>query len=248
MERNDGNAIMISGHNLNTTITGCDIRWTGDTAIASWGRTDELGANGTRGMFANNDHPINTEISHNLIHELGAFEKQSSMYFVAKTCETHVHDNVFFGGPRAGVNVNDGFCGGHRLHSNLIFDTCRESGDHGPFNSWDRQPFAMGPDEQPSPRVTEISQNFIFGDYDGVKALDHDDGSSNYDDHSNVIFMGWGQKTFEPAPGRKHTWNSLFLFSDQILTEHGGEVNTTFAEVCLRPWGGGGSICWSCWC
>ena len=91
----------------------------------------------------------------------------------------------------------------------------------------------MGPDELPSPQVTEIYQNFIFGDYDGVKALDHDDGSSNYDDHSNVIFMGWGQKTFEPAPGRKHTWNSLFLFSDTVLTEHGGEVNSTFAEVCF---------------
>jgi hypothetical protein len=24
---------------------------------------------------------------------------------------------------------------------NLIFNTCRESGDHGPINSWDRQAF-----------------------------------------------------------------------------------------------------------
>lgn len=230
MERNDGNAIMISGFNVKATVTGCNIRWTGDTAIAIWGRTDELSANGTRGMFANGDHPINSEISHNMIHELGAFEKQSSMVFIAKSCGTYIHNNVFFNGPRAGINVNDGFCGGHRIHSNIIFNTCRESGDHGPFNSWDRQPFAMKSDSLPVPAITEISGNFLFGDYDGVKAIDHDDGSSFYNDHTNVIYMGWGQKTFKPAPGEKRTWNSLILFPTSVLTEHGGEINSSFSE------------------
>ena len=42
---------------------------------------------------------------------------------------------VFFNGPRAGVNFNDGFGGGNEVTQNLIFSTCRESGDHGPFNS-----------------------------------------------------------------------------------------------------------------
>lgn len=31
--------------------------------------------------------------------------------------------------------------GGDEIAYNLVFSTCRESGDHGPFNSWDRQPF-----------------------------------------------------------------------------------------------------------
>jgi len=158
------------------------------------------------------------------VHELGAFEKQSSMYFSAKTCRSNVHHNVFFNGPRAGVNVNDGFCGGHHFHANLIFNTCRESGDHGPFNSWDRQPFAQAPGEEPVPHVTEIDRNFVFADYQGVKGLDHDDGSSFYDDHSNVIFMGWGQKTFEPAPGAKQTHDSLILFASSVLTEHVPDV------------------------
>jgi len=35
--------------------------------------------------------------------------------------------------------VNDGFGGGNDIDSNLIWNTCRESGDHGPINSWDRQ-------------------------------------------------------------------------------------------------------------
>ena len=47
---------------------------------------------------------------------------------------------VFFNGPRAGINANDGFGGGDDISRNLVFSTCRESGDHGPFNSWDRRP------------------------------------------------------------------------------------------------------------
>ena len=104
MERCDGNAIMVSGHNLQTRIVGNEIRWTGDTAIAAWGRTAEQDPP-HYGQLAEDDHPVGLEVSQNLIHELGAFEKQSSMLFLAKSCSLSVHHNVFFGGPRAGINV-----------------------------------------------------------------------------------------------------------------------------------------------
>ena len=45
-----------------------------------------------------------------------------------------ISGNVFFNGPRAGINANDGFGGGDEISHNLVFSTCRESGDHGPFN------------------------------------------------------------------------------------------------------------------
>ena len=57
-----------------------------------------------------------------------------------------------------------------------------------------------------------------------------DDGSSFFNDTSNVIYMGWGQKTFEPSPGRKFTRDSLILFTSSVLTEHGGETSPRFAE------------------
>jgi len=117
----------------------------------------------------NGDQPRFNVIEQNFVHELGSisffyllfsyyflgiWEKQSSFYFQAKTCQSTIHQNIFFNGPRAGINFNDGMGGGnncscflplfHRLNtflvtSNLILNTCRESGDHGPFNSWDRQ-------------------------------------------------------------------------------------------------------------
>merc|ERR1712048_658338 len=125
-------------------------------------------------------------VEQNLIHELGAFEKQSSMFFQAKSCATIVRSNVFFNGPRAGININDGYCGGDVGERNLVFNTCRESGDHGPFNSWDRQPYSISPGALPVPARRSINHNFLFADYDGEKGIDHDDGSSFYDDHSNV--------------------------------------------------------------
>ena len=70
----------------------------------------------------------------NSAREIGLYEKQSSFYVQAKTALTTIDGNVFFNGPRAGINFNDGFGGGDVIRNNLVFSTCRESGDHGPFN------------------------------------------------------------------------------------------------------------------
>jgi hypothetical protein len=90
---------MISGYNVNTSIVSNEIRWTGDSAIASWGATDEMSDNGVHGIDGTSgNHPDGTRVEGNLVHELGAFEKQSSMYFQAKTCRSTVLGNVFFNG------------------------------------------------------------------------------------------------------------------------------------------------------
>ena len=66
--------------------------------------------------------------------------KQSSFVFQAIAYATRIVDNVHFNGPRAGINFNDGFGGADVLEGNLLANCVRESGDHGPFNSWDRVP------------------------------------------------------------------------------------------------------------
>jgi hypothetical protein len=43
---------------------------------------------------------------------------------------------VLFNQPRAAINFNDGFGGGSEITKNLIYNACRETGDHGPINSW----------------------------------------------------------------------------------------------------------------
>ncbi len=86
-----------------------------------------------------NESIRHTLVEGNLAREIGLYEKQSSFYVQAKTALSTIRGNVFFNGPRAGINANDGFGGGDVISRNLVFSTCRESGDHGPFNSWDRQ-------------------------------------------------------------------------------------------------------------
>lgn len=83
----------------------------------------------------------------NYVSELGHYQKQSAAWFQAKTAQTTLRGNVFFNGPRAGINFNDGFGGGNVIEHNLVFNFCRESSDHGPFNSWvrvrDRSSFSL---------------------------------------------------------------------------------------------------------
>ena len=69
------------------------------------------------------------------MHDVGIYGKQTSCYFQAITCGTSLIDNLCYNGPRAGINFNDGFGGGHHVQGNLIFNMVRETGDHGPFNS-----------------------------------------------------------------------------------------------------------------
>ena len=93
----------------------------------------------------------------------------------------HHLGNVFFNGPRAGINANDGFGGGDEIGHNLVFSTCRESGDHGPFNSWDWQPYLTTirtgqPDMIMQWR--EIHHNFFIDNYSPQEAVDNDDGSA----------------------------------------------------------------------
>ena len=99
--------------------------------------------------------------------------------------------------PRAAINFNDGMGGGDILENNLLFNTCRESGDHGPVNSWDRQPF-LAPLRYgvPSfePLVRHIGWNFIMINYGAAQGVDNDDGSSWFRVHHNVWYDSIGFK------------------------------------------------------
>ena len=133
---------MVSGFARNAVLSENEFAWTGDTAMAAWGYTDELSEGGTKGWDGSaGDHPYNTTVHGNVIRETGIWEKQSSCWFQAKAAKTTLTNNVCYNLARAGFNFNDGFGGGDYVANNLIFNSCRESADHGPINSWDRQPF-----------------------------------------------------------------------------------------------------------
>lgn len=106
--------------------------WMGGSAVAAWGFTDEITDGGIHGVDGTGgDFPRYTVVQNNLFREIGVWEKQSSAFFQAKTAQTTLRHNVVFNLARAGFNFNDGFGGGDDVYENVLFNTCRESSDHG---------------------------------------------------------------------------------------------------------------------
>ena len=189
--RLDGNAIFLSRKTENVKIQRSVFEWIGENAIATWGET--MGWDATR-----RTQPQNTVVEYNVFRELGVFQKQSSAWAQSKATLTVLRYNIMFNMPRAAINFNDGMGGGDEVLHNLIFNTCRESGDHGPINTWDRQPFLtkLRNATTPSfdPLMRRIAHNFIFANYGASEGVDNDDGSSWYHIHHNVLYDSEGFK------------------------------------------------------
>ena len=201
----DGNALFLSGYVRGAALLNNTFAFIGDNAMAAWGYTTAgsaptaaklppgTGYDGTGGQ-----QPRGTQVFGNLVREIGLNERQSSAWSEAKACESHVKGNIFFNMPRAAINKNDGFGGGTLIEQNLLVNTCRESGDHGPFNSWDRQPFltTVRDGATPSfvPAYNVIRSNFIVSNYGAGFGVDNDDTSSYYNITSNFFYLGGGVK------------------------------------------------------
>ena len=121
-------------------------------------------------------------------------------YVQSVACQTQLEGNVFFNGPRADVNLNDGFGGGNLLKNNLIFNMVRETAEHGPFNSWDRQPYLtkLGTEDGSAsliPVENYLINNFFISNYQSTWPINHDDGSCYYTDQFNFLVYG-GYKNY----------------------------------------------------
>ena len=186
-----GNGLFLSNYVRNAIIEGNEFVYTGDSAILSIGSADLV--DGTNG-----NQPRGTKLIGNLMHEIGVFCKQSSAYCQSKTSETHIEGNVLFNGPRAGINFNDGFGGGHLVERNLIFNQVRESGDDGPFNTFDREPYITKVRNGTPSAIkaqSNTTRNFIINNFHSSWPIDHDDGSCCYYDTYNYLVYG-GYKNY----------------------------------------------------
>lgn len=186
-----GNALFISEYARAVVIDSNEIVWSGDSGIVAIGEAELI--DGTSG-----NQPRGVTVVGNLVHENGVFGKQTSAYVQSLACQTKLAGNVFFNGPRAGINFNDGFGGGNILQNNLVFNQVRETGDHGPFNSWDRQPYLTTVRygiASLTPLQSNITRNFLINNYHSTWPIDHDDGSCYYYDTYNFMIYG-GYKNY----------------------------------------------------
>jgi hypothetical protein len=197
-ERIDGLSIFLSGFNRYALIQDSEFVWLGETAIALWGYTRGSPIAGMGPDTTNGDQPRNTTITRNYFHELGIFQKQSSAVFQAESGLSIISNNVMLNGPRAMVCFNDGSLGGNLVEMNLMANSCRESGDHAAFNSWDRTAYINDIRGYNSSQKLDdvISRNIIIGNYFSQGAIDNDDSSAYYIASGNVLAYGeMGQKS-----------------------------------------------------
>ena len=165
--RTDANAVMIAGFNRNASVVDCEFAFTGMSAVVTFGRT--LQDDGTNG-----EQPFGTLIAYNKVHEMGAYQLQSSAWFTSRATLTRAEGLVVFNIPRAAINFNDAFGGGNNVTGASIFNTCRQSGDHGPMNSaWGAEKRAPQRRAPPSQTLTPQSPFFLTSTRLGQDALPH---------------------------------------------------------------------------
>jgi hypothetical protein len=246
--RLDGNAVFIGGFNRGMTIEGNEFFGIGNSAMAAWGDTSfNLTGNGSIALpypigpdGRSGEQPRGTRVLNNIVREIGIWEKQSSLWFQAVTAQTLIKGNVFFNGPRAALNFNDGFGGGDEIMENLLLNTCRESSDHGPWNSWDRVPYITDiRTGKPSiiPADRHIHHNFIIANYNSQEAIDTDDGSAYFKTYSN--FFAYGDNGLKSDfGGHDHEWQKNILAYvgkcfDDFVNNDKGYNNAFFNNTCV---------------
>ena len=158
------------------------------------------------------------------------------------------------------VNINDGSIGLTTVEDNVLFNGCRESHDHGNFNSWDRTPILhlSGDDSGVptwDPGESAVSRNLLINAYGAGHGIDHDDGSMHWQDVSNVVAFSHACKgnfgssrncsaNLVMAPGLKSSFGSTrdsgAPCAEQTNNGHGSSFGDKRFEgnTCVQAGGG----------
>lgn len=152
LEGNSGNGFFVNRYARRVRLTNSRLADIGESGICFVGkniyREDKhskcpvCGFDNWWGWDPETDEiPMDCEASNNLVHDVGVFAKQCGGVFMANCQRIKIIHNHIYNTPRAGINVNDGRYGGHVFEFNDVHDTVRETSDHGPFNSYGREPY-----------------------------------------------------------------------------------------------------------
>ncbi len=131
-------------------------------------------------------YPKNCTVEDCLIEHVGTVEKQATGVEISMSYGITVKNCTVCHTSRAGINISEGTFGGHRIEGCDVFDTVRETGDHGSFNSWGRDRYwhLRGLDDRDAgqyARLDMLAPNVIAKNRfrcDRGWDIDLDDGSS----------------------------------------------------------------------
>ena len=144
------------------------------------------------------NYPKNCTAEDCLIEYVGMVERQASGVEISMAYGVTVKNCTVCHTSRAGINISEGTFGGHRIKGCDVFDTVRETGDHGSFNSWGRDRYWHLRDlddrdagkyallDMLAPNVITRSRFRCDRGWD----IDLDDGSSHYIITENLCLNG----------------------------------------------------------
>lgn len=205
------NGIFVDGKNENINITRTHFKNLGASAVCFVGRSDSVRSplfeyeetqnvkdiDLEKGPKSEN-YPRECKVEDCLIEKVGVTEKQATGVEISMAYKISVINTSIYNTSRAGINISEGTFGGHIIDGCDIFDTVKETGDHGCFNSWGRDRFwhLKGVDDKDIYKYalldcidTNIIRNSRFRCDKGWD-IDLDDGSSNYEIYNNLCLNG----------------------------------------------------------
>jgi len=211
-----GNAIFINKYNRRIAIRRTHIADAGGNGVAFVGdpkavRSPLFEYNETQSVKdidlqpgpKTKDYPADCILEDSLIERTGRVEKQTAPVEISMAKDITIRHNSIYDVPRAGINMSEGTWGGHVIEYNDIFDTVKETGDHGSFNAWGRDRYwnlrEIDPDTITSgpyrelPRLDAVKPIILRNNRwrcDHGWDIDLDDGSSNYEIYNNLMLHG----------------------------------------------------------
>jgi len=266
-----GNAVFVNNYNRRLTVRGCHIARAGGNGVAfvgdrdaarvprDWNDHSQTLANLDRTPGPKTDnYPAACLVDDCLIYQTGRVEKQTAPVQIELAQGITVRHCSIYDVPRAGINIGDGCWGGHVIEFCDIFDTVKETGDHGSFNSWGRDRFwglkgldlnsDAGFAANKEVPLLDAVQTTVMHDNrwrcDHGWDIDLDDGSSNYHIYNNLCLNG-GLKNREGF-GRVVENNIMVnnTFHPHVWFKHSGDIfrrNIVFTNYrpigVPTPWG-----------
>jgi hypothetical protein len=255
-----GNAVFVNNYNRRIRITGCDIHDTGASAVVFVGdpaavrnplfeyrqRQSYADIDKTPGPQTDN-YPADCTVEDCLLRHFGVVEKQATGVQISMSMGITIRHCSIYEASRAGINISEGTFGGHLIEFCDVFDTVRETGDHGSFNSWGRDRF-WGLKDAPAEELPQLAlldaiQPTVLRNNrwrcDHGWDVDLDDGSSNYEIYNNLFLHG-GLKLREGF--HRRVWNNITvgnsLHPHVWYDNSGDEVTRNIFMGAYRPAGG----------
>jgi hypothetical protein len=240
-----GNAVFVNNYNRRVAIRGTQIAKAGASGICFVGdpqavrsplfnyyQTHQLAEIDRTPGPKNDNYPADCLVDDCLIHLTGRVEKQTAGVEIDLAQNITVRHCSIYDLPRAGINIGDGCWGGHVIEWCDVFDTVKETGDHGSFNSWGRDRFWRPNIGEVNAWVKQVPELPLL---DAVKPIvlannrwrcDHgwdidlDDGSSNYIIRNNLCLRG----------GIKNREGFRRVVENNILVDGGYDPHVWYAE------------------